>query len=431
MWGNRLLKFYFLSVLVSAFTLQANAQTGLSSPYSAKGLGYLNYVNNIQNTSMGGIGIGTRVPSTINLFNPASLTSIDTTSFVFDGAVFGQYTILKTSYTTEPVSSAGLDHLLFGFPITKWWKSSIGLLPFSTVGYNVNDYSEDANIGTVLHQFEGTGGLSQFYWANAFQPIRSVSIGVNTSYVFGTTDRIQNVTFPDTTYFLGTKLENSVSVGDLYVELGIQYYKEIKTDLLLVVGGVFSPKVNLNATSKFVSRTYLGEVSGVEVFRDTIDYNESEGTVVVPAGYGFGFSLNKLDHWLFGVDYKFVKWEDFRNFGRSDSLVNSHTVATGGQYTPDFTSTSFGKRIDYRLGAKFSQSYLNLRNTQISTFGITFGVGLPLRSKSIRGSKSKINLGIEAGRRGTIENGLVQENYLNFYLGISLNEFWFFKRRYE
>ena len=200
---------------------------------------------------------------------------------------------------------------------------------------------------------------------------------------------------------------------------------------MLVVGGIYSPKVNLNATNKYLSRTYLGVVSGVEVFRDTIDYKESEGTVVVPGGYGLGFSLNKIDHWLFGVDYKFVKWEDFRSFGRSDSLVNSHSFAAGGQYTPDFTSTSFGKRIDYRLGAKFSQSYLNLRNTQINTFGITFGVGLPLRSKSIRGSKSKINLGIEAGRRGTIENGLIQENYLNFYLGISVNEFWFFKRRYE
>ena len=431
MLGNKLFKFYFLLIFISAFTLQAAAQTGISSPYSSLGLGYLSHVNNLQSRSMGGIGIGTRISSTINLYNPASLTAIDTTSFVFEGGLVGHYTTMKTTYTSEPASSAALDHLLFGFPVTRWWKSSIGLLPYSTVGYNVNDYSEHDDIGTVLNEFEGDGGLSKFYWANAFQPIKSISIGVNTSYIFGSTDRSQIVTFPDTTYFLSTKAESRVSVGNLYVELGIQYFKEIKPDLLLVVGGVYSPQINLNATGQYLARTYLGEVNDVEIFRDTVDFVESEGKVVVPAGYGLGFSFTKRDHWLFGVDYKFDRWEDYRSFNRNDSLVNSHSIAAGGQYTPNYASTSFGKRIDFRLGVKYTQSYINTRNTQINNYGMTFGVGLPLRSNAIRGSKSKINIGVEAGRRGTTANGLIQEDYINVFLGVTINEFWFFKRRYE
>jgi len=83
------------------------------------------------------------------------------------------------------------------------------------------------------------------------------------------------------------------------------------------------------------------------------------------------------------------------------------------------------------MGARYSQTYLNLRDTQINSYGITFGVGLPLRALAIRGSKSKINIGFEIGRRGTTEKGLIQEDYINFYLGVTVNELWFFKRRYE
>lgn len=431
MWGNKLVKSYFSLLIVSSFVFQAAAQTGISSPYSSKGLGYLSNVNNLQNKSMGGIGIGTRKHYTINLINPASLTAIDTTSFVFEGGVVGHYTTLKTEHTNEAVSSASLDHLLFGFPITKWWKSSLGLLPYSTVGYNVVDIDYSEDIGNILYEFEGSGGLSKFYWSNAFQPVKTLSVGISVSYLFGTTEKTQSVTFPDTAYRLNTKIENIVSIGDLYVDLGIQYFTELKNNLLLVVGGTYSPKVNLNAKSNFIARTYIGELNNIELFFDTIDYSEERGSVIIPERYGLGFSLSRRDHWFFGFDYSFDKWEDYRNFDRSDSLVNSHTFAAGGQFTPDYASTSYINRIEYRMGARFSQSYLKLRDTQINGFGITFGVGLPLRSTAIRGTRSKINIGIEAGRRGTIEKGLIQENYINIYFGVSINELWFVKRRYQ
>jgi len=89
------------------------------------------------------------------------------------------------------------------------------------------------------------------------------------------------------------------------------------------------------------------------------------------------------------------------------------------------------KRIEYRLGGRYYNSYLELKDNQLSGFGITFGFGLPLRSIALKGSKSMINLGAEIGRRGTIENGLIQESYTNLYLGVSIYEFWFFKRRYK
>jgi len=200
----------------------------------------------------------------------------------------------------------------------------------------------------------------------------------------------------------------------------------------LVIGAIYNPKLTIEAKKSYYARSYLGTVSGVEIFRDTIKSIEDEvGSIILPQGLGLGFSLAKTDNWLVGFDYKFDQWKDYKSFNVNDSLVNSHVFAVGGQLVPDYTSTSYLNRIDYRFGAKYFRSYLNLNDEQINGFGITFGVGLPLRSLAIRGSRSKINIGVEIGRRGTLNYGLIQETYVNAYLGISIYERWFLKRRYN
>jgi hypothetical protein len=431
MLGINQLRLYISFIIFFSFVLRVNAQNEISSPYSAFGLGYLSNINSIRNISMGRIGIGTRDNFTINIANPASYTAFDTTSFLFEGGVTGNYTVLKSEDFSEKVTSASLSHLVLGFPISRWWKSSIGLLPFSTVGYHVIDnvYSESA--GNTVYTFEGSGGLSRFNWGNAIQPFKFLSLGVNFSYLFGNIDRIQDITFPDSTYFLNTKVNNTIVLGDLYYEFGMQYFTEIKKDIKLVVGATYHPTVNINAKKDFLARSYLGEISDVEFFRDTIDYKNEEGFVKLPGGFGLGFSMTRINQWNFGLDYKFDKWEDYGSFNEDDSLVNSQTIAVGGQIVPDNASNSYLKKMEYRIGARYYDSYLKLRGEHLNGFGITFGLGLPLRSIAVKGSKSMINIGIEAGKRGTLEKALIQENYLNFYFGISIYESWFFKRRYK
>ena len=56
----------------------------------------------------------------------------------------------------------------------------------------------------------------------------------------------------------------------------------------------------------------------------------------------------------------------------------------------------------------------------------TLGVGLPLG-----GTFSNVNIGFELGKRGTTNAGLIQENYANFTLALSLNDRWFVKRKFD
>jgi len=57
---------------------------------------------------------------------------------------------------------------------------------------------------------------------------------------------------------------------------------------------------------------------------------------------------------------------------------------------------------------------------------MTLGLGLP-----IPGAFSNINIGIEFGKRGATNANLVQENYTNISIGLSLNDKWFVKKLYN
>jgi hypothetical protein len=101
-------------------------------------------------------------------------------------------------------------------------------------------------------------------------------------------------------------------------------------------------------------------------------------------------------------------------------------LSVGGFYIPKYNSfTSYVSRMTYRVGACFEKTGLVLNNQPIEDFGITFGLGFPL------GGLSKINIGVELGQLGTLDDGLIKENYANIMLGFSLSDIWFIKRKYD
>ena len=57
---------------------------------------------------------------------------------------------------------------------------------------------------------------------------------------------------------------------------------------------------------------------------------------------------------------------------------------------------------------------------------MSFGLGLPVGTNF-----SNINLGIELGQRGTKDSGLIKENFLRLSVGLSLNDKWFTKRKFD
>lgn len=421
-------KFRFPILVVLLFlTTLLPAQIRITSPYSRFGIGDLSGNNNAWNSSMAQLGIGLRSPYHINFNNPASYTAFDSLSFLFEGGFNGEIVTLSSDYQKTTRNYASLGYLLFGMPVNRWWKTSLGLVPFSDVGYNVINYEEYPTSGAVLRQYGGSGGISRLYWGNAFQPFRNFSVGLNASYLFGSMVREAMVIFPDSINALNFKDLAYISMGDIHVEMGIQYRVKMKDDLNLILGGIFSPELSMAAKTDFLSYTFLLTSTGVESPRDTLAQAKGyKGRIVIPMMLGGGFSFQKPDKWMAGIDYKWQNWNKFTAFGLSDSLENSWQVSAGAEIIPkadDFNN--YFARVHYRLGFTYNKTYLHLRGQDLGEFAVTAGFGFPLR-----GMKTMVNIGAMYGMRGTTANKLIRESYFKMVVGFSIHERWFVKRKY-
>ena len=83
-------------------------------------------------------------------------------------------------------------------------------------------------------------------------------------------------------------------------------------------------------------------------------------------------------------------------------------------------------KVTYRLGFYYGTDFVSLQNTSLPVYGITFGGSLPFKRTT-----SRIHAAFDIGRLGTKTNGLIQETYVRFTLGVSFNDRWFKKRAYD
>jgi len=428
---------YRKSLLITAILVVLLAgigfsQTRVSSPYSRYGIGDLQNNKYLRNISMGGISYGYRNPNGVNYTNPASYTAFDTTSFVFETGVNSQFVQLKTKDFSQFSNYTSLAYLVFGFPVTKWWGASMGILPYSSTGYKVSDYETRPDIGKIKYLYEGDGGLNQFYIGNAFR-VKNFSIGFNAAYVFGYLDKTKTVTFPDSLNYLGMRLINSTLVNDVLLTYGIQYHKEYKTGFKIGVGAVFNLSSHLRAQEDSLAYRFLS-AGTLETIKDTlVNSNKIKGRMVIPMGFGGGITFGKNDkntgaeRWLAGIDYQMQDWKNYSLFGEKDSLKNSWMMSAGFEFTPRKTLTSgYWRYVHYRFGARFNQTYLQIRNNQLKEYAVSAGLGFPLKRL-----KTTLNLGFEIGERGTTDNNLIMEQFGRVVFSLSIWDRWFVKHRFD
>ena len=415
---------FFAGLFLLAMLPQAFPQNRISSPYSRYGLGELNSANSDYSAGMGGISAGLRSSSFININNPASYSAFDSNSFMCEVSVVSRFTQLQSvAQSQDFVNQTSVGHLVFGFPVTRWWATSLGVVPYSKTGYKILAYDTLDNIGKVTEMFDGRGGVNKAYLGMAFRPFRNFSIGANLCYLFGTIYQNRTVYLPDQAYSFNIRVKENLTVGSLYFNYGLQYQINLPKNYYLVLGTAFDLPFNISA-----KRTYIAErfaASGeVESIKDSVVYRPDEkGKIHMPLMISGGLTLRKSNIWMVGADFNWQQWSRFRSFGEADSIDNSWGVALGGEITPKANAgRNYWKKMSYRLGLKYNQSYLELRNSKITQLGVSVGLGFPIRK-----IRTTINLAIEAGKTGKIQSNLIQENYIRLVLGINFKEPWFFR----
>ena len=413
-----------LSLLLFIFTSAIFAQSGSSSPYSGGGLGERNFSGTEANRHMGGLDVFTDSIHA-NLNNPASFGFLKLTTY----SVGVNYTNNSLSSTTDSfkADTASLDYLavsspagIFGF--------SFGILPYSSLGYKVRDLSGSDDF-KISNRYEGSGGINQTYISIGIPVTKFFAVGASINCNFGKL-------FYRTGQFLtgienGTFLSNQSSIYGLSYLFSAQANIPIKKKYNFQGMFSFEPKAPLNSENNRVFYTQSINNQSVsdfiEVNLDAIGLDVTSVDISKTYKLGLGFGENKK--WFLGLQRNLTKSATFNNdFFKRENIRyrDSKKWTIGGFYIPNYASfTSFWSRVVYRFGFRSEQMSLIVNNIPLTETGISFGVGLPL------GGLSNANVGLEISQRGQKEFGLLKETLIALRIGLSLNDVWFIKRKFN
>jgi len=433
----------FITFLLAVCVLEARSQSTAttSSPYSRYGLGDIDPQLMPQNIGMGGIATATNSIGgykSINVINPASYGKIDFTT-IDAGAYFNSLKLTDGS-ATQKNTNTRLSHLAFAFPVTKRSAISFGLLPYSELGYNYKVSRSNlgsgapADTNAVNYIYSGEGGLSKAYFGYGFGIGKHLTLGANASYIFGSLKESQSTELPNVAGLLNSRIEQSNHVGGFNFDYGAQYTVDLSATKHLIFGYSGSTGNKITVQNSFIVSQYYFDSAGNEnVATDSLVNTKSPNAKIqLPLIQHFGLTFVKDGKFLVGAEYTMGNWSDLSIAGTNAGLQNSKRINVGGQFTPNINALSnYLALIDYRVGFIYEDTYLNINNTDIKRHAVTFGLGIPLPHDRASSAFYKVNFSAEIGTRGTIENSLIKEKYVNLHLAFTLNDQWFRRFKFD
>jgi hypothetical protein len=427
-------------VFITVFAMQAQAQNSTASPYSFYGIGSLKFKGTVENRSMGGLSFFTDSIH-LNLRNPAGYAGNNLKMFNNESRPI-KFTVggsssnltLNTDDESQKTNATTFDYLALAVPMGKFGLG-FGLLPYSSVGYKLESINAEGNLD---NRYKGEGGLNKAFLGLGYQITPSLGVGVDASYNFG---NIQNSAL-EFTYVNGepvqyfSKESNRSNLSGVNLNFGVSYKTMVSDKLELTTGLTYMPKSKIKSENeRFFSSVVVNVVTEQEIVVSSIEadlesQNLKKTDLTLPSKFSLGAGIGQPRKWFAGAEYTFQKTSEFDNPIFTDNnaeFVNASTIALGGFYIPNYNSfSSYWERIVYRAGVNFENTGLEVNNETINEFGISFGVGLPVGNLF-----SNANIGFEFGKRGTTKANLIEENFMNLQISLSLNDRWFQKRKYN
>ncbi|WP_179022079.1 hypothetical protein [Winogradskyella forsetii] len=436
----------FIVICITIIGSVTFAQQGTGSPYSFYGIGSLKFKGTVENRSMGGIGVYLDSIH-VNLKNPAAYAGKNLETYPFDGesrpvkfAVAGTMSdvTLKSNSGEAETNSTIFDYIAISVPVGKFG-FGFGLMPYTSVGYRLNDINDD---DILVNRYTGEGGVNRVFAGLGYQINDNWSVGLDFNYNFG---NIQNTalqieyTSEGNVVQYQTREFNRSDLSGVNFNFGVAYKTMINDKFELSATATYAPGSKLSSENVRTFSTVSLDATTFEVSRvfqtiDAVLADESleKTDLNLPSRLSFGAGIGEPKSWFVGAEYAFQNTSDFSNpvFPNDNSTFeNASQVSIGGFYIPDYNAFSgYYKRVVYRAGFNFGNTGLVVKNESIKEFGISFGLGLPVGNRNLF---SNANLGLELGRRGTTNQNLIQENFVNFNVSLSLNSRWFQQKKYN
>ena len=405
-------------------TLASFAQSGSASPYSYFGIGESRFKGNHENRSMSGVAIE-QDSIHMNILNPASFAAIKLTTFTVGSGYTS--TKIKSDKGDANAQRTTLDYLAIALPLGKMGVG-FGLLPYTSVGYNIESVNSGLNGNN--NRLTGSGGLNKAFLGLGYTVAPNFVVGADIQYNFGS---IKNSNLEFTTAIpIGTQVDSKADLTGLSMNFGAMYQGKINKNLNYYGSATFMPGSTLVSNTAKTISTVQYDANFALVINDFVDLGLIRKDIKIPAKITLGAGIGQSRKWLLGTQIAY----QMSNGGASGVNNSKNTTygeqasySLGGYYIPNYNLYSkYYQKITYRAGLKYSKTGIITNSKSIDEMGVTLGFGLP---SPYRDSMSNFNIGLEYGKRGTTSNGLIQENYVSLSLSFSLNEKWFRQSKFN
>ncbi len=429
------------SLLAGLVTVSVMGQVSNTlSPYSQFGLGVLAEQSQGFNRAMSGLAIGMRNGKYVNVQNPASYSSIDSLTMIFDMGVSGQLTNYKEGTKKVNTKTADFDYAVAAFRVLPKLGASIGVIPYSNIGYN---YNQSAWIGDIesgwygklsdnyyLVNYEGSGGFSQAFLGLGWEVLNGLSVGANISYFWGKYTKTAATVLNDS--YANTIVRTySTNVNNWKLDLGLQYSKQLTKNDLLTVGAVagIGHSLNADANLSVVNTNTMTNVT-------TTSSDSVKNAFKLPYTFGAGFSLTHKKSLTIGADYVLQKWgdvdypqlnSDTKRYAKMSGLLKDrHKITVGADWipNPDPMARNFFSRIHYRMGASYATPYYKIGTSDgPKELSVSAGFAVPI----INTWNNRTTLNISAQWVHASAKDFVTDNTFRINIGLTFNERWFAK----
>lgn len=427
-------------MLALTAAMPAQAQTnGSNSPYSRYGYGLLAEGGNAFNKGMAGTAYGMKNGTELNTLNPASYAAIDSLSFLFDFGLSLQNANIGTAGVKTNAKNTAVDYITAGFRVAPRLGMSVGIIPFSTIGYNTTSekpISSGHDEITQTTTFSGDGGLHEAYAGIGWAPCRSLAVGINAGYLWGELTHKVLMSFDNANVYSSRQVY-AADIRTYKLGAGLQYDYTIDKKNQLTLGLVYNLGHDVNRTASYYNQKI--ESNATIASGDTL---RAENAFALPHTFGVGLTWTFKNSLRVGLDYTFQKWGSVKYPSVSSTpngqvyaaakgnFTDRHKVSLGMEYAPDPQSLKWSNRVRYRLGISYSTPYIKVDgNDGPHDFLASMGIGLPITN--FHNNRSFINFSAQYERVKPKLAGMVTENYFRFCIGLSFNERWFMKWKAE
>ena len=346
--------------------------------------------------------------------------------------------------------TGGINEAFMGFgirPFDKNWRKFQNSPRYRTLhdsGYIVKYYKSSDT--TMESKIEIKSNANTIIRRNRFfrRALSSLSLGTNVNFLYGTIDYYSYAYFP---YNYGTsfntKQYSETIVHDIYFKGGVQMAFDIdsigkfnlKHNLKIILGYTISLPKKLSAIQSEVAYTFSSQSDGTEQPYDTSYYKPSvKGYIYIPLMQSIGLGFKSGDKLTVLLDAGYQQWSKFSGFnGDNQKMRDLYRASIGIQYLPSRAAVgdlAYLKKINYRMGARYSTGNLVVNGISIGDYAVSAGVGLPAGGGRYK-LFTMLNISGEYGVYGTTQNQLIQEKYFRCILGLTFNDRWFIKTKYD